>query len=297
MAPTNPSTSDLELRQRPRRHPWARRALVRALETGARVAAGRAWYRRRHLSRAGLGIRRERLEVEALPASFEGFRIVQLSDLHAGPFLRRGDLREAVELTNELAPDVVALTGDFVTHGIDEARLILDDLALLRAADARLAVLGNHDYRGRREHELVDELARRGIRTLRNAAHRVERSGGAVGFVGVEDLEEGRVIDAAAAREQLRDGDIEIVLCHNPLGAPALARPGCVAVLSGHSHGGQVDLPLIRRAGPIHPGARIELGSTALIVSRGLGAIGLPWRVGAPSELVVVELAARRGPA
>jgi uncharacterized protein len=272
-----------------------RRALVRVLETAARVAAGRALYRRRHLRRPGLRVRRERLEVEGLPRSFEGFRIVQLTDLHAGPFVRRGDLREAVELCNGLEPDVIVLTGDFVTHTIDEAPLILDDLAGLRAREARLAVLGNHDYRGRREQVLVDALAQRGIRTLRNAAHRVERSGGAVAFVGVEDLEEGKVIDAEAARRELRDGDVEIVLCHNPLGGPAFARPGCAAVLSGHSHGGQVDLPLIRRAGPIHPGVRIELGSTALIVSRGLGAIGLPLRVGAPTELVQVDLAARAG--
>jgi predicted MPP superfamily phosphohydrolase len=281
---------DPDLRQRPRRHPWSRRALVRTLETGARALAGRAWYRRRHLSAGGLAVRREEIAVEGLPPAFERFRVVQLSDLHAGPFVRRGDLAGAVERCNSLGPDVVALTGDFVTHSVDEAPLILDDLALLRAREARLAVLGNHDYRGRREGELVAALEARGIRTLRNASHRIERDGGAVIFVGIEDLEEGRVIDLDAARADVRDGDVEIVLCHNPHGARRIARRGCAAVLSGHTHGGQVDLPLLRRAGPVHPGARIELGTSVLIVSRGLGAIGLPLRVGAPSELVVIEL-------
>ena len=82
------------------------------------------------------------------------------------------------------------------------------------------------------------------------------------------------------------------ILCHNPNGAPALARNGCVAVLSGHTHGHQIDLPLVRRAAPAHPGDRIERGATTCITTTGLGAIGVPIRIHAPTEVVLLELKA-----
>jgi len=85
-------------------------------------------------------------------------------------------------------------------------------------------------------------------------------------------------------------GDVEIVLCHNPRGASAIAGAGCTAILSGHTHGTQVDLPLLRRLGPQHPGLRLELGPTTLIVSRGLGVVAVPLRVGVPAEVVYVRL-------
>jgi uncharacterized protein len=99
------------------------------------------------------------------------------------------------------------------------------------------------------------------------------------------------VIDVAAARAGVRPGDVELVLCHNPAGAQRLARHGCAAVLSGHTHGHQVDLPLIRRAAPRHPGDRVQRAGTACITSRGLGALGVPLRVRARPELVLLELA------
>ena len=266
---------------------------VRTVETLMRGPRGRRSYRRAHLEPPGLALRRERIGVRALPRAFDGFRVAQLPDFHAGAFLGRGDLASVVRLTNEIEPDVVALTGDFVTHDAGDVRVIVDDLGRLRARDAVRAVFGNHDYRRRREAEIARVLGDRGIVFLRNACQRVERTDGAIAFVGVEDLAEGRVVDLDAARARMSAGDLEIVLCHHPRGALASARPGCVAVLSGHTHGTQVDLPLLRRLGPPHPGARIDLGGTVLIVSRGLGVIGLPLRIGAPAEIVLLELERR----
>ena len=76
----------------------------------------------------------------------------------------------------------------------------------------------------------------------------------------------------------------------NPSAAPHLIGPRTAVVLSGHTHGTQVDLPILRRLGPAHPGLRVELGTATLIVSRGLGVVGLPLRVGAPAEIVLVSL-------
>jgi predicted MPP superfamily phosphohydrolase len=278
------------LRQPPRRHTLVRRAAVRASESLAVALGGRALYRRRWLSRARVGVREEAIAVRDLPRSLELFSIVHLSDFHAGAFVRRGDLTQVVDVANELQADLAAVTGDFATHGWRDALEIADDLGRLRARHGALAVFGNHDYRGRREGEIARELAARGIEVLRNSARRIERDDGALAVVGVEDLEEGRAIDLAAARALVREADVEIVLCHNPLGAAAIARPRCAAILSGHTHGCQVDLPLLRRAGPVHPGARVALGPTRLIVNRGLGVIAVPWRSGAPTEIVRVVL-------
>ncbi len=282
--------TSLDLRQPQRRHSWLRRAGVRCTEVVARALGGRAFYRRRHLTPPGLRLRREILEVGALPADFEGFRVVHLSDLHAGPFIARGDLAALVEAVNALAPDVIAFTGDFITHRAEEGLALADDFGGLSARHGVFAVFGNHDYRERREGELVRAFGERGVIVLRNESRRIAREGGALCIVGIEDLEESKHIDLTAARALVQPGDFEIVLCHHPLGAPQFVRPRCIAVLAGHTHATQLDLPLVRRAGPAHPGARVDFGGTVLLVSRGLGVIGLPLRIGAPTEIGVVEL-------
>jgi predicted MPP superfamily phosphohydrolase len=280
-----------ELRQAPRRHSLLRRAAVRAVEGVAMALGGRAFYRRAHLSRPGLRLRRERIAHPELPRALEGFTLVQLSDLHAGPFLRSGDLDAVVREVEALRPDVVALTGDHITHAAEEALAITADVGRLRARLGVFGVLGNHDYKGRREGEIVAAWERVGVEFLRDRNRRFAVEGGALVLVGVEDLEESKRLDVDAARAGVGPEDFEIVLCHHPLGAPVFARERCLAVLSGHTHGGQIDLPLLRRAGPAHPGARVRMGSTTLLVSRGLGSIGVPLRVRAPTEIVVVELA------
>jgi len=277
----------MDIRQAPRRHSLARRTLVRSVELAFRALGGRAWYRTRFLGPGRLVERHETLRVAGFPRAL---RVAQLSDFHAGSFLGPGDLKHALERVAALAPDLIALTGDFITHAPRELERVLDDLALLRAPLGVFAVLGNHDYRGRQDPWIVEQLAARGVRTLRNEGVRLELAGGALCVVGVEDLEESRRLDFEAARACVRAGDFELVLSHHPALARHAARERCIAVLSGHTHGTQLDLPLLRRAGPAHPGLRVAFGATTLIVSRGLGAIGLPLRWGAPAEVVIVNV-------
>lgn len=279
-----------DVRVVPRRFGRARLFLFRAAERSCAAAGGRAWYRRRHLAAGRFALREERLAVPGLPAALDGFRVAQLSDLHGGAFLGAGDLRAVVDAVNALEPDAVALTGDYITHRIEDAFPLVDDLARLRARHGVWAVFGNHDYKERREAELVARLAPHGVRFLRNQCARVEVGGATVAFSGLEDLEEGKVLDLAAARRGILPGDVEICLCHNPAGARRLAREGCVAILAGHTHGTQLDLPFLRRLGPKHPGVRVQFASTTLFVSRGLGVVGVPLRAGAPSEVVVLRL-------
>jgi len=282
-----------QLQRPPRRFSRARLGLSKVVEGTARWLGGRASYRRRHLARGRFLVREEVLAIPGLPAGLDGFTTVHWSDLHAGPFLREGDLAEVVAATAELQPDLVALTGDLITHSWEEALLLADDLGSLRATYGVLGVFGNHDYKGRREGDIAAALEARGVRFLRNRAERLDTGDGVLAVVGLEDVEEGRGADLEHARSQLQPDDVELVLCHNPLSAPQLVRAGCAAVLSGHSHGTQIDLPYLRRCGPAHPGTRLCLGPTTLIVSRGLGVVALPVRIGAPSEIVVLRLEAR----
>lgn len=263
---------------------------MRALERAALALGGHALYRRRHLRCGAFRLRREELRVPDLPEELDGLCGVQLSDLHAGPYLRSGDLRDVVAATNAESPDLVFVTGDLITHDWRDAQELVGDLSGLRPRLGCLAVFGNHDYRGRLEGEIVRLLAGAGVRILRNEGARFEVGRACVAVVGLEDLEEALRVDVAAARAGLQPGDVELVLCHHPGGGPALARPGCAAVFSGHTHGGQLDLPGLRGLGPAHPGLRVELGPTTLFVNRGLGTIGLPLRIHAPTEVLCVRL-------
>ena len=285
MQPSSPKST---LRQPPRRHGRLRRWAVETVARTAAALGGRAVYRRRWLGPGRFALREERLEVPGLPGGLHGFRIAHLSDLHAGHFMRAGDLAAVVEAVRALEVDLVVFTGDLITDHWSEALAVLDDLAGLRARHGVLAVFGNHDYRGRQEGRIAAAYAARGIEFLRNESRRIDTGDGVLAVVGVEDLEEARRLDLAAARAGLGPEDVELVLCHNPGGAPALARPGCCAVLAGHTHGGQVDF--LPGVGPPHPGLRLRLGETTLIVNRGLGVIGFPWRFGAPTEIVLVSL-------
>lgn len=279
------------LRVAPRRHARLRRAFVGVVEHGAAMLGGRAFYRRAHLSKRALVARDEDVTIASLPRELDGLVIAHLSDLHGGPFLAKGGLADVVELVRARAPDLAVVTGDWITRTWSDALPLLDDLARIEARLGTFAVFGNHDYRGRLEGKIADAARERSIRFLRNEGVRVEARGErALVLVGLEDFEEARDVDLARARTALRDGDVEVVLAHNPLAARRIARKGCALVLSGHSHGSQVDWPFLRRLGPVHPGLRVELGATTVIVSRGLGVVGAPFRAGAPAEVVFVRL-------
>lgn len=278
------------LRVDPRRHGALRLCTFWLAERATRLLGGRSFYRRAFLGPGRLQVREERVPVESLPVPLHGFCVVQLSDFHAGALFSRGSLAHAVQAANAVRPDLIVLTGDCITRHWSEALLLLDDLARLRARLGVFAVFGNHDYRGRCEGRIDEAFAARGIQFLRNRGVRFEVGGAGICVCGVEDLEEARAIDLASARRLVQDGDVEIVLCHNPQRGVELARSGAAAILCGHTHGTQIDAPWLRRLGPPHPGARVHLGGTRLITSRGLGVIGLPLRIGAPAEIVVVRL-------
>ena len=274
----------------PRRHGILRRGLSWAAEHSLVAVGGRWLYRTRHLAPGRFVERLETVRVPGLAPAMEGLTLAQISDLHAGPFLGPGDLSAVMEAVARRCPDLVVLTGDMIAHHWSDSLRVLDDLAQLQPPLGTFAVFGNHDYRGRNEDRIAQAYGERGIRFLRNECERIPVGDGVLALVGLEDLEEAEDVDLIGARAPVQAGDVEIVLCHNPRGAAAIAGAGCTAILSGHTHGTQVDLPFLRRLGPQHPGLRLDLGPTTLIVSRGLGVVAVPLRVGVPAEVVYLRL-------
>ena len=242
-----------------------------------------------------IGARRVRVvrvsvPILGLPPDLEGFRIVQLSDLHVGPTLKRRFVERVVAKANGLDPDVVAFTGDVADGFVPDLK---DEVAPLGRLEARLGkfyVTGNHEYYwdapgwGR-------EVERLGLTVLQNSHQMVRRGSARLLFAGVPDLSVPS--DPAAALRGAPASDVRVLLAHQPRSAFAARDAGFDLQLSGHTHGGQY-FPfnlLVRLFQPFVAGLH-RLEAMWLYVSRGTGYWGPPLRIFAPSEITLIELRA-----
>ncbi|HTQ84674.1 MAG TPA: metallophosphoesterase [Candidatus Solibacter sp.] len=237
-----------------------------------------------------------RVPIAALGRDLVGLRIVHLTDLHHGLYFSAEALLAAVELANSLEPDVVALTGDFVSYSRNFANSAGELLGGLRARRGVFAVLGNHDFRVGAD-LVTRALRRHGIDVLRNR-HTVIRAGGSqLHLAGVDDLSYNPNLPRALAR--IPRGRPVILLSHNPRIVAAAAHFSVDLVLSGHTHGGQVRVPFLERRRAANESARRfhmgwdSWGRTRIYISRGIGTIVLPVRLGCPPEMPVFTLTSR----
>ena len=266
---------------------------VTAIAAGAVVAGAvyAGWVEPRRLVTVRL-----RLELPRWPAALDGLRVGVLSDLHAGaPHAGLGQIARAVERLNDEAPDVTVLLGDYVdAHPLWGGRIapeaIARELAALRAPLGTFAVLGNHDWRQEGE-RMWSALQNAGIEVLENRAVKA----GDLYVAGLADLRCRRP-DLPSALAGVPEDAPVVVLAHDPDVFPYM--PDRVSLtLSGHTHGGQVAIPVLRRpAIPSRYGERYARGHVVeqgrhLYVTSGLGTSGLPVRLLAPPEVVVLELA------
>lgn len=246
-----------------------------------------------------LVVHRVRVDVGDCPSGLDGLEIVALSDVHAGaPHVGRDKLRHIATTVNALDPDVVVFLGDLVIHGVVGGRFIApedaaEDLGSIRARVAKIAVLGNHDWRlgGPRVRRAL-EVA--GFRVLDNDVLRVEKGGSPLWFAGVADLGT-RHADLKGTLARIPSAETAIVLSHSPDVFPDV--PARVALtLAGHTHGGQVRLPWL--GAPVVPskyGGRyaaglIEEQGRRLFVTSGIGTSIVPVRFGVPPEIAEVTL-------
>ncbi|HYA24438.1 MAG TPA: metallophosphoesterase [Terriglobales bacterium] len=239
-----------------------------------------------------------------LPAAFDGFTIAQLSDFHYDDVFSIIPIRRAIEIVNQLQPDLVVLTGDFVTfplfavHDEPKAAKAAEPcaklLSQLRSRLGSLAVLGNHDV-GADPNFVTEALRSHGISVLRNRSQAVEQNGGRLWFCGLDSLDRSPRIDLAL--RGVPQAEAVVLLVHEPDFADQAARYPVDLQVSGHSHGGQVWLPGIGapwlpRYARKYPRGRYRVGALPVYTNVGLGTIRVPIRLNCTPEVTLFTLRA-----
>jgi len=241
------------------------------------------------------GFRVARLDIRLakLPALFDGFTIVQMSDIHVGPTLGRAFVEEIVSRANAEQADLIAITGDLVDGSVAHLARQTEPLRHLSARYGTLFVTGNHEYYSGAD-EWIEELSRLCIVVLRNDAKLIESGDSSLLVAGVTDYRADRYGDAPDLKRALKDrrADEEVVLlAHQPRAFPEAADHDVGLQLSGHTHGGQF-WPwnwVIHLIEPVVAGWA-QLKRTQIYVNSGTGYWGPPMRVGTQAEITVVTL-------
>jgi predicted MPP superfamily phosphohydrolase len=248
--------------------------------TGA-VSYGVAYERHR------IGVTEATLPVSGLLPSLDGLRIALLTDVHHSSIVPAEDVTRAVELVLAANPDLIVLGGDYVTFGDrDYVEPVAELLAPLRAPNGVFAILGNHDD----DREMPAALARKGMTVLKDQRTRIVIKGDGLEVAGIRFWTR-RPADIARVLKGTTDP--VLLLAHDPRRLVEAAAMNVPAVLSGHTHGGQVVMPgvgaLARARFPILQGlGRRE--NTSIFVSRGMGTVYVPVRINCPPEVALVTL-------
>ncbi|GHB43717.1 membrane protein [Streptomyces viridiviolaceus] len=242
---------------------------------------------------SGPKVKRVTVPLAKLPRAAHGFRIAVVSDIHLGPVLGRGFAQKVVDTINSTQPDLIAVVGDLVDGSVKDLGPAAAPLARLRARHGAYFVTGNHEYFSGAE-QWVAEVRRLGLLPLENARTELPH----FDLAGVNDVageDEGQGPDYAKALGDRDRTRACVLLAHQPVQIHDAVDHGVDLQLSGHTHGGQL-WPGNLIAGAANPTlAGLErYGDTQLYVSRGAGAWGPPTRVGAPSDITVIELASRQ---
>jgi predicted MPP superfamily phosphohydrolase len=245
-----------------------------------------------------------------LSQAWDGFRIAQLSDLHYDPYFSATPIRKAIDMVNALQPDLIVLTGDFVTSPVGKVsrrRAVAaaqpiepcaELLTQLRAPSGVLAILGNHDLNTSEMH-VTAVLRSHSIQVLRNACVSLERDGKRLWVAGVDDILEGKP-DLELALRGIPSTEPVVLLAHEPDWADYVSHHPVDLQLSGHSHGGQVRLPLV---GPLYlpalarkyPWGLRRVGPLTLYTNVGIGTIRVPMRLNCPPEVTLITLRVATG--
>lgn len=279
----------------------SRRQFLATSALGATVLAATAAGSVYH-DTTSLQVTRLEIRLRRLPPRFDGVRIVQLSDFHYDRFVDVHLITSAVAVANALQPDLVVLTGDFVTQrfrhdakSAQDAEPCAQILAGVRARLGIFAVLGNHDYYT--DPDVVAEiLSGRGFHVLRNQCFPVEQEGSRLWLAGVNDVVAG-ADNIELALHHAPAAEPVVLLAHEPDFADWVPAHRVDLQLSGHSHGGQIVLPLV---GPPYlpplarkyPWGLRRLGPLTLYTNRGVGTITLPVRFNCPPEITLFTLRA-----
>jgi len=237
------------------------------------------------------------IDIPRLPTPFQGYRIVHISDIHYGQWISADRLKGAVGLINQQKPDIVAITGDFVSYSGENVEDLITGLKEIRARDATLAVLGNHDYwlDAKRIRSTLNESK---IIELNNDVYTVTRAGYALHIAGIDSVTvKKNQLDKIL--QKLSPNGPAILLAHEPDFADISAETKRFSLqLSGHSHGGQFVIP---KFGTLfrgdrfrkYPLGRYQVGEMVLYTNRGIGTNAFWIRINCAPEITVIDLQSR----
>ena len=236
-----------------------------------------------------------RVELPELPPAFCGLRILLMTDIHAGPFVSPAAVRRCFARLLTVEPDLILIGGDLAMSRLEDLEPHGESFARLRAPLGVFAVLGNHDHYTGDPGRLGRMIEEWGIELLHNRSTSLELDGARLSIAGVDDLRCGEPdLDAALSGA----GAPTILVSHNPDLFFEASRRGVALMLSGHTHAGQVRIPglpvLVRQSRYRLDEGRYRAADSELIVSRGLGTVGIPLRLFCPPEAVLITLARRR---
>lgn len=262
---------------------------------------------------AGFGVLVQRTEFQTqeveipipnLPPDLVGLRILQLTDIHLGPFLHESELARVIDESRNLRPHLAVITGDLISLRGDPLDACLRQIARLKPEAGILGCLGNHEGYAGVEQYTEKQGALQGIDFLRKRARPLRFGGATLNIAGVDYQPMSKRSDYLAGAERLiAPGAVNLLLSHNPDVFPVAANKGFDLTIAGHTHGGQVNVEILHQdlniarfltpyvKGPYHL-KRPSGDPASLYVSRGIGTIGIPVRLGAPPEITLLRLVA-----
>lgn len=271
----------------------ARRATIAALCAAPWALAGYGIV----VGRRNFQVNEQKIRIPGLPAALDGLRIAQLTDIHYGPFLSANDLRYVVGMANELQPHLTLVTGDLITNRSELLKECLDLMHPLRSTLGVYGCHGNHESYAKCESDADRLAAAMGWSFLRGQTRRLSWNGADFFLSGIDFpwVPEEYLQELA---QLPKPGETHLLLSHNPDTFPMAAKLGYALQLSGHTHGGQVNLDLARQhlnpVSLITPYTRgiYNISGRQCFVSSGIGTIGVPIRIGAPPEVALIQLCA-----
>jgi predicted MPP superfamily phosphohydrolase len=243
-------------------------------------------------------VRRVTLFHPALPVPFDGLRLAQIADVHAGVFMPPGRLARVRDLVQRLEPELVVFTGDQLDRRDVDAEIFVHGFAGIDAPLGVYGILGNHDHLAG-SGLAVAALTAIGAQPLVNDAVVLERRGARVLLAGVDDYDSEDLVGPDFRVLARHAADFRLLLCHRPHGWDAALGAGADVTLAGHTHGGQITIPTtdvnLARVSTRYVAGAYRRGRQLLFVSRGIGVGKVPVRIGAPPEVDLITL--RRGDA
>lgn len=249
------------------------------------------------VERSAFRVREIDVPLPGLPRDLNGLRLLQLSDIHLSAFLSEAELTRVIDAALETRPHVAVITGDLISIPGDPLDACIRQLARLKTDAGTFGCMGNHERYANTENYTADACARVGIRFLRGEARQLRFGNAVVNLAGVDYqtmFKKDRYL--IGADRLVVPGAVNILLSHNPDVFPVAARQGYNLLLAGHTHGGQVTMEILDES--INPARALtpyvyglfRSGSSAAYVTRGIGTIGIPARIGAPPEISVLRL-------